>query len=213
MLDVTRIGKVFGDRVLVKRFNEPEKKRGIYVPASYAAGKKEPRKMWWAQIFRFGEDSLAESDHDLKVGDIVGIEPLGNHYASFLGEDGNLYCWVPDEHLALLDLGSVVDYYADTLRRSETPRLKVLGNRVLLKPVEDETKVRGVIRATSLEREAKRGEVLLAGTSPLVSVGDTVLHVSADSGSSSEVDIFEPTMTVLRCEDLISVFNKELSHA
>lgn len=212
MIDIDKIKQVYGDRVLVRRFNEPEKKRGLYIPASYANAKKEPRKVWWAEIVLFGKDSHAHENESLDIGDIVGIEPIGNSYMNILGNDGREYSWVPDEHLALLDQGSVVDYYADKLDRAAEPRVKVLGNRLLLSPIIEAEKKNGIIRQSRNEREAGVGEIVLLGEVDedlgLVA-GDKILHVPADSGSSSEVDMFEPKLIVLRVEDLIAEYQKE----
>lgn len=213
-IDASKLSRIFGDRVLIKRRGEPEKKRGILVPASVRA-KKEPKKIWWGELMAFGEASVAQSAHDLEVGDTVGVEPIGNHYASWQGPDGYEYCWVPDEHLALADDGSVQDYYADKLDRAGAPQLRVLGRRVLARPVGEEEAVRGIIRATrDDEAEAKLADVLLIGPERddadriPVGVGDRVLHVAADAGSSAQVDIFEPALLVLRVEDLIAEATK-----
>lgn len=208
-IDVARLSRVFGDRVLIKRRGEPEKKRGILIPMSVRP-KKEPKKIWWGELVAFGEESTVREAQGLKVGDVVGVEPIGNHYANWRGADGSEYCWVPDEHLALADEGSVEDYYADRLDRAGHPALRVLGRRVLARPVVEDEKVNGIHRLADNEREAKLADVLLIGPEKddadriPVGAGDRVLHVAADAGSSAEVDIFEPALLVLRVEDLIA---------
>lgn len=210
-IDVARIDRVFGDRVLIKRRGEPMKKRGLFVPASVAM-KKEPKKIWWGELVQFGTESGAAALHGLAVGDTVGVEPIGNHYASWKSSDGFEYCWVPDEHLALADNGSVEDYYADKLDRASAPQLRVLGRRVLARPVAEDDAVRGVYRPHENEADAKLADVLLVGPQPVdgdpmpVDVGTRVLHVVADAGSSAAVDIFEPALLVLRAEDLIGEY-------
>lgn len=205
-IDVSKLTRIFGDRVLVKRRGEPEKKRGIFVPTSVRA-KKEPKKIWWGEIMAFGNLSTVKENYELNIRDVVGIEPIGNHYANWKASDGFEYCWVPEEHLALADTGSVDDYYSDKLDRSSSPRLRVLGRRVLARPSVDGEAIRGVIRAGRDEdNEAKIADVIAIGPSSEdipVGVGDRVLHVSADAGSSAQVDIFEPSLLVLRVEDLI----------
>jgi co-chaperonin GroES (HSP10) len=212
-IDVTRLDRVFGDRVLIKRRGEPTKKRGLFVPASVAM-KKEPKKIWWGELVQFGTESGAAALHGLSVGDTVGVEPIGNHYASWKAADGFEYCWVPDEHLALADNGSVEDYYADKLDRASHPQLRVLGRRVLARPVAEDEAVRGIYRTHENEADAKLADVLLVGPAPAdgdpvpVDVGARVLHVVADAGSSAAVDIFEPALLVLRVEDLIGEYTK-----
>lgn len=218
-IDVHRITRVFGDRVLIKRRGEPEKKRGILIPMSVRA-KKEPKKIWWGELVAFGEGSNAAAGFDLKAGDTVGVEPIGNHYANWRGADGAEYCWVPDEHLALADDGSVLDYYADKLDRAGRPQLRVLGRRVLARPVAEESG--RIIRAAREDEGVAEADVLLIGPEKdesdriPVGVGDRVLHVAADAGSSAVVDIFEPALLVLRVEDLIAESSKipqEVAHA
>lgn len=218
-INIERLSRIFGDRVLIKRRGEPEVKRGILIPMSVRS-KKEPKKIWWGELVAFGTESTAESIYGLSKGEVVGVEPIGNHYANWYASDGFEYCWVPDEHLALSDGGSVEDYYADKLDRSSDPRLRVLGRRVLARPVNDGDAVRGVIRAGSDEEAgAKLADVLLIGSSDIpVDVGSRVLHVNVDAGSSASVDIFDPPLLVLRVEDLIgestpSEASKEVAHA
>ncbi len=211
-IDVTRLERVFGDRVLIRRRGEPTKKRGLFVPASIAM-KKEPKKIWWGELVKFGDESGAAALFGVAIGDTVGVEPIGNHYASWKASDGFEYCWVPDEHLALADNGSVEDYYADKLDRASEPRLRVLGRRVLARPVAEDEAVRGVYRPHENESDAKLADVLLVGPPAdgddqlPVDVGARVLHVVADAGSSAAVDIFDPALLVLRAEDLIGAVN------
>lgn len=208
-IDVKSISRVFGDRVLIKRRGNPDKKGGLYVPASVAA-RKEPKKVWWGEVAAFGEASKASDEHKVVVGDVVGVEPIGHHYASWRGADGCDYCWVPDEHLALVDEGSVADYYADVLDRKSAPRLRVLGARILARELGVDGPVRGVHRARINEdSEAQLGEVIAVGAGEIpVVVGDRVLHVVADAGSSAVVDLFEPRVLMLRVEDLIATYEK-----
>lgn len=213
-IDVARLSRVFGDRLLIRRRGEPEKKRGILVPVSVRL-KKEPKKIWWGEIVAFGEDSHAAEDHNLKVGDVVGVEPIGHHYASWKGSDGLEYAWVPDEHLALADEGSVAEYYSDQIDRKGDPKLRVLGRRVLARPVPQEE---GAIVRVSREdeSEAKLADVLAVGKGEDIpaAVRDRVLHVVADAGSSAQVDLFDPALLVLRSEDLIAISStkKEVAH-
>lgn len=218
VVDVSRILKVYGDRVLVRRMGEPEKKRGILVPQAYLAGRKEPKKVWWGKLALVGSESEAVSKHRLSEEDLVGIEPLGNHYAGFTGTDGYRYVWVPDEHLCLADEGSAEDYYLDRLDRKSVPRLRVLGDRLLVREITDEETNTSRLHRPSMgddERDVRLAEVLKLGQFDCernvdpVAIGDRIAHVSADSGSSAQVDIFDPPLVVVRSCDLIAVFEKE----
>lgn len=219
-IDVKTIGKVWGDRVLIRRLGAPKKKRGLYVPETYA-NKKEAKKIWFGYIVAFGSDSHAHEDHELTYNDLVGIEPIGHHYASFQGEDGDTYCWVPDEHLCLADLGSLRDYFAGELDTQSVPRVRVLGSRCLVRNVapEELSPEKRIITIPSGERETKVAEVIGMGKFrdediPGISIGDRVIHVSEDNGSSSVLDIFDPEPIVLRQEDLIARLDKRVeAHA
>ena len=206
VVDVFKIKKVFGDRVLVRRLGEPEKKRGIFVPSNYLAGKKEPRKVWFGLVLGIGEDSTVK----VSIGDRVGIEPIGQHYAAFKGADDHEYMWVPDEHIAFKDKGSIIAYYEDRLDRKGDPLLQLLGDRILVReaPKEDTSKI---IRPVMSEKnEAKLADVVLT-TSKGFKVGDRVLHVPPEAGSSASLDIFEPPFSVLRQVDVIAKLTHDMA--
>lgn len=217
-IDASRLSRIFGDRVLIRRKGQPEKKRGILIPTSVRE-KKEPKKIWWGEIVAFGELSIAGDVYGFKIGDTVGIEPIGNHYANWKASDGHEYCWVPDEHLALADEGSVALYYEDALDRKSSPKLRVVGNRILARPSSDDESIRGIIRASrDEENEARLADVLIVGSGDVqIDIGTRVLHVSVDSGSSATIDIFDPPLLVLRIEDIIAestmMPKEELAHA
>lgn len=215
VVSIDRIKKVYGDRVLVKRLGQPHKRRGILVPLSYANGKKEPKKVWWGEIVAFGHESQASIDigasgFGLSLTDLVGIEPIGSHYASFKGDDGNEYIWVPDEHICLADEGSIADFYSD--HRNEKPRFRIIGTRILLRPVE-EVKSTILRPVSNEEQDAKVAEIIGLGEFDGdigLSLGDTVLHVAEESGGSALIDIFDPNLTILRQADIIARIEKEL---
>lgn len=199
VVDVFKIKKVFGDRILVRRLGEPEKKRGILVPQSYLAGKKEPRKAWFGLVIAKGIESKVK----VQIGDRVGIEPLGQHYATFKGADDHEYMWVPDEHIAFKDKGSVLAYYEDRLDRKSDPLLQLLGDRILVREAPKEETSKIIRPVTNDKNEAKLADVVLTATKDFKE-GERVVHVAADSGSSASLDIFEPPFTILRTMDVIA---------
>lgn len=209
-IDVSRIKELYGDRVLVRRLGAPEKKRGLYVPAGYA-NKKEPSKVWFGRVVAFGKESKAQTDFELAYNDIVGIEPIGHNYATFIGTDNETYLWVPDEHLCLLDDGSIAKYLDGTLDAKSTPQVRIIGSRYLVRPapIDEHFKGSKIIRPDlSEEREVKISETVL-GRLDDIPVGSRVVHVTADSGSSSVLDIFDPALVVLRAEDIIGELSLE----
>jgi chaperonin GroES len=223
-VNVEKLTRVFGERVLVKRLAPPEKRRGLYVPEAYIKQRKEGGRCWWAAVVAFGLDSRAEEEHGISAGDVVGIEPIGNHYAGFVGTDGSEYAWVPDEHLALADSGTAAAWVAGQLDEGSAPKFRPLGARVLLKPdVLEERSKAGLIIPGVEQKRAHTGTVVFAGPGPISSDGtpldweqpeveSKVLYVS-DSESAARIDLLRQEYVVLRAEDLIAeVEAKEVAH-
>lgn len=221
MIDVSKVARLFGDRVLVRRLAKPTKSRGLYIPESHAAQKKSVKNIWWVQVVAFGLDSRAAEEHGLSVGDIVGMEPAGNHYAEFEGSDKETYLWVPEEHLALADSGSLREWQDGTLDAKSEPRVRTLGSRVLMRPDPEEEKRNGIILAADTDRKAKTGTVLQVGPGDLDYEGNVRDWEHPDSGDSvlvsadamEMVDIFDPPLAVLRVQDgVIATTVKEVAH-
>lgn len=224
MIDVKRLieGRVFGDRVLIKRLVKPTKARGLFIPEAYAKQGKKGGTIWWGVVAAFGLDSFSEAAHGLTAGDIVGIEPIGNHYAEFVGDDGETYVWVPEEHLAIADQGTVAAWQKGELDAKAAPEFRVLGARVLIRPAPVEEKKGGVYIPDSGKSKSSRGEVLLVGPGDVrneeiqpwdsPNVGSDVLYVS-DSETAANVELLDPVLIVARKEDVIGEFAKEAALA
>ena len=121
-LDIKRVGKVFGDRVLVKKLGQPAKRGSLFVPEHLLKKGQGQEVLWWAEVIKFGQDSkigspqfdesgVPTADPEIKEGDYVGIEKLGEHHATVTAEDGHDYVWVPEEFIAARDDGSVREAY------------------------------------------------------------------------------------------------------
>lgn len=106
------LGKVMGDRVVVKKLKRPEVQRGLVVPAAYLDMQQGRRNVWWGEIVRFGLDTNASEAYNLSVGDIVGVDPVGQDCATVLFEDGYEHVWVPQEFIAAKDDGTIRAQYA-----------------------------------------------------------------------------------------------------
>jgi co-chaperonin GroES (HSP10) len=212
MIDVNKIKTLFGDRVLVKRLNKPEKVRGLYVPDAYAKLKKTSQVVWWGEIMAFGLDSRASEEHGLSVGDIVGLEPAGAHYAEFTGSDNQLYTWVPEEHLALADMGSVKKWCKGELDARSVPEIRTLGARLLVRPEKAKDERNGIVLAVEEKSKAVEAEVLQTGPGNIDREGMTMGYNRPDVGTRAlvavdgawVVDLFEPALAVLRAEDVMA---------
>lgn len=157
-IDTNRIGRVFGDRILVRRLGRPEKVGSIFVPANFS-GKQKENDLWYGEIVKFGLDSKYGQAYNLKEGEIIGIESMGSHSAGFEGEDKEIYVWVPEEFVAVKDLGRIAAH-----RKGENfpgTGLQPVGPYSLIEPEEDvETSKGGIHIPDSARQESRKGVVL-----------------------------------------------------
>ena len=87
-------------------------------------------------------------------------------------------------------------------------KLTILGNRVLVVPIEEEEVVRGLIISAIKEKNIKRGKVVSLGNAiegNEISIGDTVLYEKI-YGTSIEYENCEYTM--LRYENILAVIKE-----
>lgn len=103
-------------------------------------------------------------------------------------------------------------------RMSQNQRVKFqpLGNRVLVRPLDAEEKVKGgIILPDTAKKKQEQAEVVAIGTGkkdknnqliPIpVKVGDIILM---DKYSGQEVTIHDEKFTILRTDDLIAIVEK-----
>ena len=87
-------------------------------------------------------------------------------------------------------------------------KLTILGNRVLVVPIEEEQVVRGLIISATKEKNIKRGKVVLLGNTiegDEISIGDIVLYEKI-YGTPIEYENSEYTM--LRYENILAVIKE-----
>lgn len=87
-------------------------------------------------------------------------------------------------------------------------KLTILGNRVLVVPIEEEEIVRGLIISAIKEKNIKRGEVVSLGNAiegNEISIGDIVLYEKI-YGTPIEYDNCEYTM--LRYDNILAVIKE-----
>lgn len=139
---MSRIGRVFGDRILLRKLDRPEKTKGILVPLSYIKNKPKEQELWYGVIEAFGLDSRYQDAYGLKIGDIVGINDIGISNASFIGDDEQEHYWVMEEFLVAKDEGRVVAFRNDQLY--EGVGLTPLGAYSIVEAYPEEEKRGGV---------------------------------------------------------------------
>lgn len=170
-VEMSRLDRVFGDRILVRKLSRPEKMRGILVPASYLKEKTKQQSVWFAVIEKFGLDSRYGEAYGLKEGDIVGISDIGTSNASFEGDDGQEHFWVMEEFLVLKDEGRIKAYLDDAA-----------FSGVGLIPLG----AYSVVKAHPAEEEAKNG-VILPHTGDNPQLTGLVVSVSSGEVKSGEL--------------------------
>lgn len=87
-------------------------------------------------------------------------------------------------------------------------KLTILGNRVLVVPIEEEEVVRGLIISTIKEKNIKRGKVVSLGNTidgDEISIGDTVLYEKI-YGTPIEYENYEYTM--LQYENILAAIKE-----
>lgn len=215
-IDVSIINRVFGDRILVRRLERPEKIGKLLVPASYLKDKRKEQTIWFAVIEKFGLDSRYGDAYNLKEGDIIGISDIGNSNASFEGEDGNEYFWVMEEFIVLKDTGRIKEYFRNVPWniRMEFGDIGFvpMGPYSVIKPNPEEEKVGRIILPKSQENltgkvlSVSEGEVKNGEICPIrVNINSDVLF---GKYSGLNLNFKDDKYLLIKEEDLIAEFNK-----
>lgn len=142
-VEMSRLSKVFGDRILVRKLMRPESVKGIYIPASYAKANVKQQSVWFGVIEKFGLDSRYGDAYGLKEGDTIGISDIGTSNASFEGDDGHEHFWVMEEFVVFLDAGRVAAFMRD--EKFEGLGISPVGPYALIRPYPEQEKKGGVI--------------------------------------------------------------------
>jgi chaperonin GroES len=157
-IEMERVGRVFGDRVLVRRLERPEKVGRFYIPDAYVKDKQKDQELWFGVIEKFGLDSRYSSAYDLHEGDIVGIDNMGSHSAGFEGDDRAMHVWVAEEFLVVKSLGRVEAFREG--KECEGVGLKPIGPYAIVEPHPEETKRGGIVLPLSAQVPSRTGKVL-----------------------------------------------------
>lgn len=98
------------DRIMVKKMGKVPTERGFFVPET-ARTEKSRKAIWYAKIVKFGLDTNAAEAYNLQVGDIIGIEPLGQDCDTIVMDDGE-FVFIPQEFIAMKDDGQFAAAFA-----------------------------------------------------------------------------------------------------
>lgn len=86
---------LMNDRVIVKKYGGPKKVGSFFVPENVEE-KRHRSKCLFGKIVKFGLDTNIDEAYNLKVGDIITMEPLAQDCDTKVLEDGE-FVWVPQE--------------------------------------------------------------------------------------------------------------------
>lgn len=110
------IKTVLSDRIVIKKLAAPGRQRGFYVPDN-ARTQRGRNTIWYGRVVKFGLDTNADEAYNLRVGDIVGIDAVGQDCDTKILDDGE-FVWVPQEFIALKDDGSLAEMFAEDGEKS-----------------------------------------------------------------------------------------------
>ena len=215
-VEVSKLGTVFGDRLVVKKLERPETVRGLYVPSTYSKEKTKESDLWWGIVERFGLDSKIGDAYGVEVGDLVGFEAAGLHCSSFEGEDGFSRVWVAEEFAAVKDLGRVAAFREGKEWTNEEPGLQPLGSRVAILPdaVEEKTKS-GLYIPDEAKDNTNIGTAIAVSLGAIsgseidalvINVGDTILY---GKYSGCYARLGKCDILLSKQEDVIATYTKE----
>lgn len=211
---MARLGRVFGDRILVRKLERPEKIRGILIPASCMKEKTREQQVWYGIIEKFGWDSKYGEAYGLKEGDIVGINDIGISNASFIGDDNQEHFWVMEEFLACKDLGRVRLHRLDKKYEGEGCGLLPLGQYSVIAPIPEEEKRGGVFIPQTKQEPSLLGNVLAVSAGELNGREIKPLNVKPDTEvlfgkySALTAKFNDEKLLLIKEEDIIGEFEK-----
>lgn len=161
-VDPTRIGRVLGDRLLVKRVKPPERQRGLWVVRNSPLNAVKEQVVWWAEVVGLGSDARYPEAYGIRVSDVVGIVDVGGHSAGFEDSRGDSYSWVAEEFVCAVDEGRQDVLKRDTAWKGgdTLPGLRPVGPYVLVAPDPIAEKRGGVFLPQNTKSDTRTGRVL-----------------------------------------------------
>lgn len=221
LISMSRVGKVFGDRILVRRLQRPEKIGGILIPANYMKNTPAENEVWWGVVEAFGLDSRYGEAYRIKVGDVVGLESLATNNQAFDGDDGEVHAWIMEEFVACKDDGRQAAFREGKEFKAKRNGLIPVGPYSLVKPHPEEQKRNGITLPQNTKQAIRTGEVLdvsagqLRGSDlvPMYAKKGTEVIVGKYSGSWAKFG--EDKLLLVKDEDIIAELQPahEAAHA
>lgn len=215
-VDISKLGVVFGDCLLVRRLERPEKVRGLFIPANHMKDKTKEQDLWWGVVERFGLDSKIGDAYGIMPGDILGFESTGQHSSTFEGVDGQMHVWVAEEFAAVKDLGRVAAFRDGEAWSKDEPGLQPLGAFVAILPdATEETTKSGLVIPDSAAGKTHTGDVLAVSLGEIVhdglerlvvEVGDHVLY---GKYSGCYARLGKENILLAKQSDIVATFSKE----
>lgn len=213
-VEVAKISRLFGDRVLVKVLGRTEKRGSLFVPASCLKEKGKQSDLWWGVVESLGNGARYPDAYNLKNGDIVGIDSIGAQCERMTDLEGDEHVWVPEEFLAVKDLGRIAAFRENRPWDKSKVGLKPMGPFSLVRPLPEEES-RGGIRIPDSARQAqKQGHVIEVSDGTINGGILDYLYVRKDtevlfgrfSGSWARLD---EDLLLMKQEDVIAEMVKE----
>lgn len=212
IVEMSRLGRVFGDRVLVRRLGRPEKMRGLLVPASHLKDKQKEQQMWYGVIEKFGLDCRYKEAYDLQEGDIVGLNDIGLSNAYFIGDDEQEHYWVMEEFLVCKDAGRISAYREDRRWDSTQAGVIPLGGYSVVRPNAEEDKRNGVFLPAQSVSDSVVGRVMATSVGLLRDSHLVPLNVIPSSDvlygkySGISASFHDEKLVFIKEEDMIAEF-------
>ena len=167
-IEVTSIKSLLGDRILIRPLLRPEKRGGLFLPASQLKDKGKQTDVWFGEVEALGRDAKYPDAYGIKVGDVVGIEFIGRQCETLKSEDDEEHCWVSEEFIACVDEGRIKAHAKGVKWSGKAAGIRPIGAYVLVRP-DPEEESRGGIKIPDSMREAqKQGEVIAVSEGELV---------------------------------------------
>lgn len=178
-VEIKSIKTLLGDRILIRPFARPEKRRGLYVPTKTETVKQTD--VWWGTVEALGRDARFPDAYGIQIGDVVAVESLGRQCETLNGVDGEEHCWVAEEFLAAKSLGRFESFHAGEKWVKDEYGIIPLGQYVLVRPAPEEESRGGIVIPHSSREQQKEGDVLAVSVGELLGGNVVPLHVEVGS--------------------------------
>lgn len=216
-VELSQIGKVYGDRAIVRKVGGPEKRGGLFLPKS-AADKPKQQEVWFGVVEHLGDGMKYADAFGIKVGDLVGCTDMGSHCETFKGDDGKEHVWVAEEFIVCKDQGKIQAFIENRNWTGAGFGVEPIGGYVLVEADEVQSKKNGVHIPDSLQEKQKTGTVIGVAAGDLVA--DSLYPVEIEPEwavlfgqySGHKIKFWEKEYLLMRKDDIICRMVREPAH-